>query len=70
MKTISFILCFLLTKEFLSAQKPNQDGEQEQKEHVIFISIDGFRPEFYLDQRFPAPHLQEAKFPDQQQIVI
>lgn len=59
MKKISFILFFLLTTGILSAQKPNQDGEHEQKEHVILISIDGFRPEFYLDQRFPAPNLQE-----------
>jgi hypothetical protein len=27
-------------------------------DHVIFISVDGFRPEFYLDERWPAPMLQ------------
>ncbi|MBC7692898.1 MAG: alkaline phosphatase family protein [Methylotenera sp.] len=25
---------------------------------LIFISIDGLRPEFYLDSRYPTPHLQ------------
>ncbi len=27
--------------------------------HVILISIDGMRPEFYLDARWPAPNLQQ-----------
>lgn len=27
--------------------------------HVILISIDGFRPDFYLDSSWPAPNLQE-----------
>jgi len=26
--------------------------------HVVLISIDGFRPEFYLDKSWPAPNLQ------------
>lgn len=28
-------------------------------DHVILISVDGFRPEFYRDARWPAPNLQE-----------
>jgi predicted AlkP superfamily pyrophosphatase or phosphodiesterase len=26
--------------------------------HVVLISIDGFRPEFYLDEKWPAPNLK------------
>jgi hypothetical protein len=28
-------------------------------EHVILVTIDGMRPEFYLDERWPAPNLQK-----------
>lgn len=30
-------------------------------DHVILISIDGLRPEFYLDDRWPAPTLQKMR---------
>lgn len=33
--------------------------EAARADHVILISVDGFRPEFYLDGRWPAPNLQE-----------
>ena len=29
--------------------------------HVVLISIDGFRPEFYLDASWPAPNMQQLK---------
>lgn len=29
--------------------------------HVILISIDGLRPEFYLDSKYPTPNLQHLK---------
>lgn len=29
--------------------------------HVVLISIDGLRPEFYLDPSWPAPHLRQLK---------
>jgi predicted AlkP superfamily pyrophosphatase or phosphodiesterase len=32
---------------------------QEKIEHIILISIDGLRPEFYLDGKYPAPNLQD-----------
>lgn len=31
-------------------------------EHLIFITIDGLRPEFYTDHRWPAPNLQKLAF--------
>lgn len=33
-------------------------GAQTSK-HVILVSIDGFRPDFYLDKTWPTPNLQE-----------
>lgn len=32
---------------------------QQKIEHIILISIDGLRPEFYLDDKYPAPHIQD-----------
>lgn len=32
-----------------------------QVKHVVLISIDGFRPDFYKDASWPAPHLQRWK---------
>jgi predicted AlkP superfamily pyrophosphatase or phosphodiesterase len=32
--------------------------QQDQDKHVILISIDGLRPDFYLDEAWPAPHLK------------
>lgn len=28
-------------------------------QHVVLISIDGFRPEFYLEEKWPAPNMQD-----------
>ncbi|MGV3503688.1 MAG: alkaline phosphatase family protein [Adhaeribacter sp.] len=33
-------------------------GYGQQAQHVILISIDGLRPDFYLDKSWPAPNLQ------------
>ncbi|MDQ3393296.1 MAG: ectonucleotide pyrophosphatase/phosphodiesterase [Bacteroidota bacterium] len=41
------LLCFSLAKA------------QDKIEHIILISIDGLRPEFYLDNKYPAPNLQD-----------
>ena len=32
---------------------------QDHPDHVVLISIDGFRPEFYLDTSWPAPTIQQ-----------
>src|SRR5215510_7686846 len=29
--------------------------------HIILVSIDGFRPEFYLDSTWPTPNMQQLK---------
>jgi len=50
MKKIS-LLCGIIFIVFNSAAQPAK--------HVIIISIDGFRPEFYLDPSWPAPNLQQ-----------
>ena len=33
--------------------------ESRPTQHVVLISIDGFRPEFYLEERWPAPNMQD-----------
>ncbi len=33
-------------------------AQDKQKRHVILISIDGLRPDFYLDKKWPAPIIQ------------
>jgi predicted AlkP superfamily pyrophosphatase or phosphodiesterase len=41
---------------------PNRaDPERRAGRRLVMISIDGLRPEFYLDQRYPAPHLRRVK---------
>jgi predicted AlkP superfamily pyrophosphatase or phosphodiesterase len=37
---------------------PPVDAQKTRADHVVLVSIDGFRPEFYLDARWPAPTLQ------------
>lgn len=57
--SIKFFTPFLIivlgisTSSFLKAQ------ESRPTQHVVLISIDGFRPDFYLEEKWPAPNLQE-----------
>lgn len=44
----------LLLEVAVSAQIPPRRSD-----HVILISVDGLRPEFYLDESWPAPMLQQ-----------
>lgn len=47
----------------LSAGGIQVRGQNRPSQHVILISIDGFRPDFYQDPSWPAPNLQEmAKY--------
>jgi predicted AlkP superfamily pyrophosphatase or phosphodiesterase len=38
---------------------PRAGSAQAPADHVVLVSIDGFRPDFYLDSRWPAPRLQQ-----------
>lgn len=49
-KLICFLLGLVLFQSAFSQDRPK---------HVVLISIDGFRPEFYLDSSMPTPNLQE-----------
>lgn len=49
----SLILLFTLVNQFLATAQASRPAE-----HVILISIDGFRPNFYLEEKWPAPNLQ------------
>jgi predicted AlkP superfamily pyrophosphatase or phosphodiesterase len=48
--TLIIIAC-ILTITFTFAQ--------DKIEHIVLISIDGLRPEFYLEAKYPAPNLQD-----------
>ena len=49
MKSLLCLALFTLGSFTLRAQ---------QVKHIIIISVDGFRPDFYLDEKWPAPNLQ------------
>ncbi len=51
------LLTLLLALTLLAPLLPAQP-EARLADHVVLISIDGLRPEFYLDPRWPAPMLQ------------
>jgi len=51
--SFSLILLFILASPFLAEAQTSRPTE-----HVILISIDGFRPNFYLEEKWPAPNLQ------------
>lgn len=36
-------------------------GIAQNEEHVVLISIDGLRPEFYLSDKWPAPNIQQLR---------
>ena len=50
-KLVLFFLLLIATGVAKAQTRPSQ--------HVVLISIDGFRPDFYLDKAWPAPNLQE-----------
>lgn len=50
-KLVLFFLLLIGTGVAKAQTRPSQ--------HVVLISIDGFRPDFYLDKAWPAPNLQE-----------
>ncbi|MEK6481934.1 ectonucleotide pyrophosphatase/phosphodiesterase [Catalinimonas sp. 4WD22] len=47
-----FIVILSLTKLFAF-------GQSTPSEHVVLISVDGFRPEFYQEEKWPAPNLKQ-----------
>lgn len=53
MKNLTLILLLLISFGAQAQQNP------EKEKHVILISIDGLRPEFYLDSLFPSPFIQK-----------
>lgn len=48
-------LCLLFSSSFVFAQ------QSKQAKYVVLISIDGLRPDFYLDLSWPTPNLQFMK---------
>ncbi len=51
LRFILALLTILNISGFAQAQRPS--------DHVVLISIDGFRPDFYLEEKWPAPNLKQ-----------
>lgn len=49
------ILVALIIMSFLSYARAQ---DKSLSKHVILISVDGFRPDFYLEEKWPAPNLK------------
>lgn len=56
-KRLYILIAFLV---ILLSQASCKKSYQPVK-HVVLISLDGSRPEFYMDTSWPAPHLQKLK---------
>ncbi len=56
--TLILSMIFLSLPAVMNAQ---QTIDQTKAKYVVLISIDGLRPDFYLDQSWPAPNLQSLK---------
>ncbi|MFT3824871.1 MAG: ectonucleotide pyrophosphatase/phosphodiesterase [Chitinophagaceae bacterium] len=54
------MLLLLLTGMQVKAQQ-DANAEKRQSKYVVLISIDGLRPDFYLDPSWPTPNLQYLK---------
>ncbi|MDQ3522845.1 MAG: ectonucleotide pyrophosphatase/phosphodiesterase [Gemmatimonadota bacterium] len=52
------IVLLALLASALAAPGPGAT-QQPTADHVVLISVDGFRPDFYLDEHWPAPTIQQ-----------
>lgn len=52
--TLFFLIALGITNPILLEAQETRPAQ-----HVVLISIDGFRPDFYLEEKWPAPNLQE-----------
>ena len=43
----------------LQVVSPPKAGAEPRADHVVLISVDGFRPDFYIDESWPAPMIQQ-----------
>lgn len=57
------LLFFLLIVPLLLPETSNAQSDSSRiAEHLVIISIDGFRSDFYLDKTWPAPMLQQMSY--------
>ena len=55
-RIVSAALTLLLIATAVTAE-----SEQRRTDHVVLVSLDGLRPEFYLEERWPVPMLQQMR---------
>ncbi len=57
MRNLIFVLFLLLLN--LAPYHPGLAQMKGPAQHVVLISVDGFRPDFYLEEKWPAPNIQQ-----------
>lgn len=57
----AFITFFLVILGLGSTPAGSESPTSRATDHVVLISLDGLRPEFYLDPTWPAPMLQQMR---------
>ncbi|MEE9288635.1 MAG: alkaline phosphatase family protein, partial [Bacteroidota bacterium] len=57
---MKLLVSLLLTFSTVVLGQSSAD-ESDSLQHVVLVSIDGLRPEFYLDDRYPLPTLRILK---------
>ncbi len=58
---LSIISLFVSLRLPVIAQQTGEGAEKRLSKYVVLISIDGLRPDFYLDASWPTPNLQFLK---------
>lgn len=53
------LLSLLVVAALAAPRLPAAEAQAPRARHVVLVSIDGLRPEFYLDPAWPAPMLQK-----------
>ena len=52
-------LLFAVLVLFAAVARAQETAPVGSAEHVVLVSIDGLRPEFYLDRSWPLPNVQD-----------
>lgn len=61
MKPLMSMVVVMALMQGCTSNSTSTSGVQSLAKHVVLISLDGSRPEFYMDSSWPAPHLQKLR---------
>lgn len=60
-RLLPLFICALLIGPLAPCSSARAAAAQPLADHVVLISVDGLRPEFYLDPTWPAPMIQQMR---------